>query len=117
MRVSEEIPSIVVCNGCCCGRVEKGHNEVPLNDLKAAWKKHNLEKNVKLTISDCLGPCSMHNVTLFKNKGKKTWIGKLSNKDHYTALVEWAHNIAKYGNEAKLPSILVPYRFIPNETL
>ena len=115
MRVSEEIPSIVVCNGCCCGRVEKGHNEVPLNDLKAAWKKYDLEKNVKLTISDCLGPCSMHNVTLFKNKGKKTWIGKLNGEENYGALVEWACDISRYGDNAKLPDLLVPHCFIPKE--
>ena len=115
MRVSEEIPSIVVCNGCCCGRVEKGHNEVPLNDLKAAWKKYDLEKNVKLTISDCLGPCSMHNVTLFKNREKKTWIGKLNGEENYGALVEWACDISRYGDNAKLPNLLVPHCFIPKE--
>ena len=108
---------INICDGCCCGRVEKGHNEVPVNELKRIWEKNKLHDKIRLTISNCLGQCSMHNVTLLKIGKKKTWIGKISTEDHYTALIEWAHDVAKYGNEARLPNILVPYCFIPNETL
>lgn len=108
---------INICDGCCCGRVEKGHNEVPVNELKRIWEKNKLHDKIKLTISNCLGQCSMHNVTLLKIGKKKTWIGKLSSEEHYAALVDWAHNVAKYGNDAKLPNILIPYCFIPNETL
>ena len=53
--------SVIICNGCCCGRVEKGHNEVPIDELEAAWEANRIGEAVKLTISDCLGPCSMHN--------------------------------------------------------
>ena len=70
-----------VCNGCCCGRVEKGHNEVPIDTLKEAWEKHELAEHVKLTISTCLGPCRMHNVSLLKTANERTWIGKLSTQD------------------------------------
>ena len=108
---------INICDGCCCGRVEKGHNEVPVNELKRIWEKNKLHDKKRLTISNCLGQCSMHNVTLLKIGKKKTWIGKLSSEEHYAALVDWAHNVAKYGNDAKLPNILIPYCFIPNETL
>ena len=108
---------INICDGCCGGRVEKGHNEVPVNELKRIWEKNKLHDKIRLTISNCLGQCSMHNVTLLKIGKKKTWIGKLSSEEHYAALVDWAHNVAKYGNDAKLPNILIPYCFIPNETL
>ena len=108
---------INICDGCCCGRVEKGHNEVPVNELKRIWEKNKLHDKIRLTISNCLGQCSMHNVTLLKIGKKKIWIGKLSSEEHYAALVDWAHNVAKYGNDAKLPNILIPYCFIPNETL
>ena len=97
--------------------VEKGHNEVPVNELKRIWENNKLHDKIRLTISNCLGQCSMHNVTLLKIGKKKTWIGKLSSEEHYAALVDWAHNVAKYGNDAKLPNILIPYCFIPNETL
>ena len=117
MNEVKTLASMYVCDGCCCGRVEKGHNEVPISKLKTAWKKKHLNDKIRLTISNCLGHCSMHNVTLLKIGKKKTWIGKISTEDHYTALIEWAHDVAKYGNEARLPNILVPYCFIPNETL
>ena len=28
----------VVCVGCCCGRVERGKPQVPVDWLKAQWK-------------------------------------------------------------------------------
>lgn len=104
--------SVIVCNGCCCGRVEKGHNEVPINTLKNAWKEHNLDNSVKLTISGCLGPCSMHNVSLLKTEKGLTWLGELSGVEHYGALVEWARNVAQHGIETEIPEILAPQRFV-----
>ena len=102
---------IVVCNGCCCGRVEKGHAKVPINALKAAWKEHGLERKVKLTISGCLGPCSMHNVSLLKTEEGLVWLGKLRGSNHYDALVRWASTIDENGVVPKLPEILERCRF------
>jgi|TARA_B100001750_G_C15215742_1_gene450690 predicted metal-binding protein len=103
---------VVVCDGCCCGRVEKGHNEVPINTLKAAWEEHGLADYVKLTISDCLGPCSMHNVSLLKTENGLTWLGKLSENVHYEALVRWARDFAKFGTDAELPEAIASHRFV-----
>ena len=69
--------SVIICNGCCCGRVEKGHNEVPIDKLEAAWEANRIGEVVKLTISDCLGPCSMHNVSLLNTGSGKIWLGEL----------------------------------------
>jgi len=115
MNEFKTLASMYVCDGCCCGRVEKGHNEVPISKLKTAWKKKQLNDKIRLTISNCLGHCSMHNVTLFKSKGKKTWIGKLNGEENYGSLVEWACDISRYGDNAKLPDLLVPHCFIPKE--
>ena len=102
---------VVVCNGCCCGRVEKGHNEVPIEALKAAWEENESGHQVKLTISGCLGPCSMHNVSLLKTEDGLTWLGGLSHMNHYDALVRWACDVAK-GNDVKLPEILQERLFV-----
>ena len=115
MNEVKTLASMYVCDGCCCGRVEKGHNEVPISKLKTVWEQNHLHDKISLTISNCLGHCSMHNVTLLKIGKKETWIGKLSSEEQYTALVEWGQNVTKYGKYAKLPKILVPHRFIPNE--
>ncbi|CAI8155032.1 MAG: Uncharacterised protein [Methanobacteriota archaeon] len=103
--------SVIVCKGCCCGKIEKGHNEVPVDALKSAWEKSGLEEHVKLTISGCLGPCSMHNVSLLKTKNGNIWLGELNSYEHYDALVEWGSNVAEYGIDAELPEILVPLQF------
>ena len=115
MIESEALPTMFVCDGCCCGRTEKGHAEVPVNKLKTTWKKEKLDKKINLKISNCLGYCSLHNVTVLKNKNKKTWIGKLSSEEHYKAVIEWAENVALDGVNAKMPNILVPHLFLPTE--
>ena len=45
MTESKVLPTMFVCDGCCCGRTEKGHNEVPVSRLKIAWKKEKLDKD------------------------------------------------------------------------
>ena len=40
---------------------------------------------------------------------------KLNGEENYGALVEWACDISRYGDNAKLPDILVPHCFIPKE--
>ena len=103
--------SVIVCKGCCCGRIEKGNKEVPVDALVAAWEKHGLDESVKLTISGCLGPCRMNNVSILKSEEGNTWLGKLNEDEHYQALVGWACEIAQRGNDAELPEILQPLQF------
>src|SRR5579862_3329861 len=56
------IGQITVCRGCCCGNVERGLPEVPVEWLKNEWRKRGLLKRVQLTISGCVGPCDVPNV-------------------------------------------------------
>lgn len=102
---------VVVCNGCCCGNTDKGHPVVPIDFLTNAWDEKGLNEYVKLRISRCLGPCSMHNVSLLRYDGGQEWLGKLSDKEHYEALLEWASNIAQNGKNRDLPEILSAHRF------
>ena len=53
---------IVICEGCCCGRPDKGFPPFPRDWLKQQWKDAKLNKSVQLTISGCLGPCDLANV-------------------------------------------------------
>lgn len=104
--------SVIVCNGCCCGRVEKGHNEVPIDELEAFWEANHLGEHIKLTISDCLGPCSMHNVSILKTNSEKIWLGKLSDWDHYNAIIQWAIESSEKKEGSKLPGVLEDRRFV-----
>ena len=103
------LPKIAVCNGCCCGRIEKGNKEVPVQKLKQAWKENDLDQNVKLNISTCLGPCSQNNVSLITIDGQRIWLGSLES-EHYDSIIEWAQNIEE---NSKLPESLKSQRFIP----
>ncbi len=109
-------PRFTVCDGCCCGRTERGNNEVPVEYLRSSWKKHDLKTSVKLTISGCLGPCKMNNVSLVTVGEKRIWLGKLSGEEKYGALVKWAQDIATNGTDAEIPEILIEHQFLPLST-
>ncbi len=58
------LAQLVFCQGCCCGRTDRGRPEVPVGRLKEVWKGEKLNRSVQLTISGCLGPCDRANVAL-----------------------------------------------------
>ena len=106
-------PRVVVCNGCCCGSIEKGHSEVPVDHLKKSWEENNLESRVELMISGCLGPCKMHNVSVLVTESDVYWLGDLGEEEHYKSLVEWGKEVASDDQSEKLPDILADRRFEP----
>jgi cobaltochelatase CobN len=69
------IGQITVCRGCCCGNVERGLPEVPVEWLKNEWRKRGLLKRVQLTISGCVGPCDVPNVVLITTSAGTEWRG------------------------------------------
>ena len=59
---SRALGQILLCEGCCCGRTDRGFKPVPFDWIKQQWKEHKLSKTVDLTITGCLGPCDLANV-------------------------------------------------------
>tara|TARA_Y100000589_G_scaffold332244_1_gene390705 strand:- start:11907 stop:12275 length:369 start_codon:yes stop_codon:yes gene_type:complete len=108
---------VIVCKGCCCGNVDRGHDEVPVEFLEKVWAERNLEREAKLTISGCLGTCEMRNVVLLRTEGGRTWLGGLSEKVEYEAIVEWASNSANREGAANLPAVLEKLEFEGNQQL
>ena len=106
-------PTINICDGCCCGRVNKSNMAVPQDELKALWKENNLSQHVNLRVTSCLGPCSRANVTLVSTKEGRTWLGGIASEDHYRTLVDWAQKIAEGGEDHALPESLLALRFDP----
>jgi cobaltochelatase CobN len=80
---------VLVCIGCCCGRVDRGKPEVPVDWLKAQWKEARLNPYIQLTISGCLGPCDLPNVVAVLTATGQQWMGQLNQHEHYEALVQW----------------------------
>ncbi len=93
------LAQIVLCQGCCCGQTERGLPGVPLDYLKPLWKEEKLNKHVQLTVSGCLGPCDLANVCSILTPTDAAWYGRLTTREDYAVLVQWASR-CKNGNEA-----------------
>jgi len=109
---SKVLGQIFFCEGCCCGRTNKGFPPVPKEMIKERWKSLKLNKTIQLTISGCLGPCDLANVFYFlPSEGKGQWFGGLSENLQYEALIQWATECQVTGTLLPTPSILEGNRF------
>ena len=101
------IAQVFVCQGCCCGQVERGRPPVPAEWLKQEWRKRGLLKRVQLTISGCLGPCDVPNVVVIVAQQKTVWLGNISRQDQYQSLLDWASRSKELGGAAAIPRELL----------
>lgn len=105
------IAQIFVCQGCCCGKVEKGNPAVPVDWMKAEFKRRKLIRRVHLTISGCLGPCDVLNVVALWLPEGMRWFGGLEEFWQYAAIMEWAGASADAGEALPLPGWLLAHEF------
>jgi len=105
------LAQLVFCQGCCCGRTDRDRPELPVEQLKAIWRTEKLNRNVQLTISGCLGPCDLANVTLVMTPTIQVWLGGLEGPEVYEALVEWARDCNEAETVLPMPAILEEHRF------
>jgi hypothetical protein len=99
----QTLGQVLICLGCCCGRVDRGRPHVPVDWLKAQWKQHRLHKSVQLTISGCLGPCDVANVVGVVTPHATVWLGGLASDAQYAALLAWAVQSARADRLLPLP--------------
>ncbi len=102
---------IVFCEGCCCGRTEKGFEPFPRGWIKQRWKDEKLNKAVQLTISGCLGPCDLANVFCVISPKGMQWFGGLQEQWQYELFVDWANASRDAGVLLELPAELNRHRF------
>jgi len=107
------IGQVVVCSGCCCGAVNRGRPEVPVDWLKREWRARGLLKNIQLTVSGCLGPCDLPNVVRISGPSSEVWLGNINGTDQYTRLVDWADQSRIAGAFLPLPDEFEGLRFNP----
>jgi hypothetical protein len=101
---------VILCQGCCCGRTDRGFPEVPVGRIKAAWKSGRLNRTIQLTISGCVGPCDVANVAVVVGPAGTSWFGALD-AQHYDILIRWAEECHSAGALLPLPSALRGHRF------
>lgn len=100
------IAHVLVCQGCCCGQVERGRPAVPVEWLKEEWRTRGLLKRVHLTISGCLGPCDVPNVVAIVSQEKTVWLGNISETHEYQSLLDWASRSRNAGRALDIPKDL-----------
>ena len=109
-RTQLQLGQLVLCRGCCCGQVDRGLPEVPVDRIKAIWKAEKLNRSIQLSISGCLGPCDVPNVALVLTPGEAIWLGNLSGDDDYDQLIDWARACHISAKLRSLPETLVEKR-------
>lgn len=80
---------LFVCKACCCGNVERGFPEVPLEEFKSQWKARGIRRRVHLTVSGCLGPCAVANVVLLILYGRVVWLHSIDSPHQVTAIYDF----------------------------
>jgi hypothetical protein len=101
---------VILCQGCCCGRTDRGFPEVPVERIKAAWKSGRLNRSIQLTISGCVGPCDVANVAVVVGPAGTSWFGVLD-AQHYDILIRWVEECHSAGALLPVPSALQERRF------
>src|SRR5262245_5717734 len=77
---------LFVCQGCCCGRTEKGFPALPIDEFKQQWKARGIRRRFHLTISGCLGPCPLANVVLILFRGRSLWLHSINNAEDVSSI-------------------------------
>ena len=103
---------LIFCEGCCCGRTDRGFPAWPKDLVKTRWKELKLNNTIQLTISGCLGPCDVANVVcMMPATGDSIWLGGLRHAVQYEMLISWAETCQIQQRLLDLPAAFAPYRF------
>jgi len=84
---------LFICNGCCCGRTEKGFPELPLDEFKRQWKSRGIRRRLHLTISGCLGPCPLANVVLLQFRGHSMWFHSINHEADVNLIYDYVERM------------------------
>lgn len=102
---------LLVCNGCCCGRTEKGFPALPLEEFKGQWKKRGLRRRFHLTVSGCLGPCPLANVVLLTMHGRSMWFHSINHASDVDLIYNYVEEVLTGEPDVPLPEALAARQF------
>ena len=113
--VSKEIRvqdgQLFVCNGCCCGRTDKGFPALPLAEFKQQWKKRGMRRRFHLTISGCLGPCPLANVILIQIHGRSIWFHSINHAADVDLIYNFVERMLVDETDDEIPPELAVRQF------
>jgi cobaltochelatase CobN len=102
---------LFVCNGCCCGRTEKGFPSLPLDAFKIQWKRRGMRRRFHLTISGCLGPCPLANVVLLQLQGRSLWFHSINHAADVDLIYNYVEQTLQGEPDLQLPATLAERQF------
>lgn len=84
--------TLFVCNGCCCGHMEKGNSLVKNNLFQQLLTQEKIEDEVTIEKPYCLGPCRDANVVKINKNGKNYWFRRINTDEDVHAIIEFVKN-------------------------
>jgi hypothetical protein len=84
---------LLVCVGCCCGNVGRGHPPVPVDRFKHEWKRRGVRGRFHLTIAGCLGPRSVRNVVLPIYQEHTLWFHSINHESDVVRLYDYVEGL------------------------
>ena len=102
---------LFVCQGCCCGRTDKGFPALPLEEFKRQWKERGIRRRFHLTISGCLGPCPLANVVLIQFHGQSVWLQSINSPEDVTLIYDYVERMLRNDSYLDPPAALAGRHF------
>ncbi len=94
------------CSGCCCGHPERGGPKPAPRVLKTgarrAYRASDVVGSLRLSFTDCLGPCSEANVVFLYLCGRPLWFRRMNSPDLFVDLLAYARDALR-DHDARLP--------------
>ena len=84
---------------------------MPIDWLRAEWKRRRLIGMMGMSISSCLGSCDLLNVVSVVARDCTIRLGGFTTQAHYDALADWANESAAAGQLLPLPLALHTHVF------
>lgn len=105
---------VFACSGCCCGHRERGGPKPAPRLLRAAarraYRASGVVGSVRLSFTDCLGPCSEANVVFLYLRGRPLWFRRMNSTALFVELLAYTRD-ALHGDGAGLPASLAVRSF------
>lgn len=109
-----DVGLVFACSGCCCGHPERGGPKPAPRVLKTAarraYRASDVVGSLRLSFTDCLGPCSEANVVFFYLCGRPLWFRRMNSPELFADLLAYAR-AALHDHDARLPESLAVRSF------
>ena len=103
---------VLVCAlGNACGNSERGYAPVLANLYKAERERRGLKFDLHVSLTDCLGPCSVGNVVMLTFDGETHCFRSMDGEEQVLQLFDYVESMRAAGVYHEPPEPLATLRF------